>query len=93
MDRYRVITEPTVLIPEADYKLLTSRLRELEVELAIRSKAQDDEILSVKEAAVFMKLSPRTIFCMLKAGMPHHKPSGSAIRFMKNEILEWIKNK
>lgn len=53
----------------------------------------DVEIMDVKEAAKFLRLSKQKIY-QLKAtdkSFPFHKV-GESIRFIKDELREWVSN-
>lgn len=49
-----------------------------------------EEFLTKKELAGLLKLSTRTIDRLREKGLPIRKV-GRAVRFEKNEVLEWYK--
>jgi len=53
----------------------------------------DKEILTLKEVAAFLNVSPFTIRRMIKRdGIPAHKV-GKKWVFIKEEVIEWLKAK
>ena len=53
---------------------------------------KDDEIMTVNEAAKYLKLSPQKVY-QLKAtdkSFPWHKPSEGALRFVRDELRQWL---
>jgi excisionase family DNA binding protein len=52
-----------------------------------------DEVLTVEEVAALLKLKPATIYSWVqKRQIPFHK-LGGAVRFYKNEVLEYFKTR
>ena len=52
---------------------------------------QFEELIDLKEAAEYLKISPNTLYeytCKLK--IPHTKP-GKKLLFLKSELLAWVK--
>ena len=56
-----------------------------------KSTREDSEILDVKQAAVLLKYSIRTIYGKAEQGLIPAFKKGSRWYFFKNELLEWIK--
>lgn len=50
----------------------------------------DEEILTVKEAAAFLKLSVPTIYQLKAQGKIPFRKVGNSIRFSKNTLTKWI---
>jgi len=54
-------------------------------------KDQSVEILDLKQAAEFLKLKPSYMYSHThKNKIPHYKPNGKRIYFIKSELIEWI---
>lgn len=52
----------------------------------------DEEIMTVKEVAEFLRVKPNHIYDLkARHAIPFHK-AGNCLRFLKSEIIEWIKN-
>ncbi len=51
----------------------------------------DEEIMTKKEIAVFLKVAQKTIDRWREKGMPCLS-SGSVIRFERAKVLEWLEN-
>lgn len=52
----------------------------------------EEEILTVKEVAEFLKVKPNFIYDLkARHAIPYHK-AGNCLRFFKSEIIEWVKN-
>lgn len=69
---------------------LKNVLREMIEE--IQTEQKQDDILTIQEAAIYMKVSVPTIRKMIaNKEIPHFK-RGQVIRLNRWEILEWIKN-
>jgi len=56
-------------------------------------EADQNELLTVDQAAVFLKLATQTIYGKISRNeIPVHKPSGSKrVYFYKNDLIEYIK--
>ena len=48
------------------------------------------EVLNLKELCEFLSMSRATIYNLKKEGLPYYK-IGKAIRFTRNDVLEWLK--
>jgi excisionase family DNA binding protein len=51
----------------------------------------DDEVLTMKEAAAYLKIAEKTAYRFASAGKIPAFKVGTAWRFRKKEIDEWIK--
>lgn len=52
-----------------------------------------DEVMTVEQAAEFLKLKPSTVYAWVQANkLPYHKVGG-VVRFMKEELLNFVKSK
>lgn len=56
-------------------------------------KAQDlnDEILTLEEAAGFLKIKPRTIYDLVQRRRIPFLRAGKFLRFSKQDLLAWMK--
>ena len=55
--------------------------------------SQQDEVMTLKETADFLKVSPLTIRKIMKeAKLPGHRMGRKWI-FLRSEIIDWIKEK
>lgn len=53
----------------------------------------DDEVLTFKEGCAFLKVSEPTVRRWVKGKeIPFHK-AGRQIRFLKNELIEWLRKR
>lgn len=51
----------------------------------------NDEFLTVKETAAYLKRSPGTIYNLVCAGdLKHYKPNGGKLLFKKTDLQAWI---
>jgi excisionase family DNA binding protein len=74
---------------------LLERVRRMEIVLSGEKIAWDiqDEMLDIKEASAFLKLSVATIYSKVCRGeIPATKP-GRQLYFNKAEMIEWLKQK
>lgn len=75
---------------------LNEKLEKIEKILLAKSEdqiqaEQEDELLSVPEAADFLKLSPATVYSKKNRGeLPYHKP-GKRLYFFKKELIAYLK--
>lgn len=54
-------------------------------------KIQDfPEVLTVQEAAILLRMDPRTVRAMLKAGDLAGNQRGHAIRVLRSSVVEWL---
>ena len=52
------------------------------------------EILTVPEAAVFLRMKPATLYESIRAGLiPAGRPSPRCIRLSKSELRHWLQGK
>lgn len=52
---------------------------------------QNDELLSVKEAALFLKRSPANLYNLCwKGKLRRYRPGGRLVLFKKSELMEWV---
>lgn len=52
----------------------------------------EDELLTIKEVAEFLKLTPATIHLWVRQNkIPYHRLSVNTVRFSKAEIIEFVK--
>lgn len=54
-------------------------------------KEQESTIMTLKEVAEFLQVSTQTIKQYMRLGIPHFQ-EGQVIRFLKSDVIEWIKN-
>lgn len=52
---------------------------------------ENDEILTAKEAAEYLKISLQTIYQLKAAGKVPFKKIGGSLRFLKSELYNWLK--
>lgn len=51
------------------------------------------QILAVRDVAAVLRVTPKTVYCMVKRGeLPHFRVSCS-IRFLDSEIAKWLQEK
>jgi len=56
-----------------------------------KSNVIDNEFLSLKEAAAYLKRSPGNLYNLVCAGtLRHYKPNGGRVLFKKSELQAWI---
>ncbi|MBI3653690.1 MAG: helix-turn-helix domain-containing protein [Acidobacteria bacterium] len=55
------------------------------------SSGEDDEILTLEEAAIFLKLKRRTLYDMVQRRKIPFLRAGKFIRFSKQALLTWMK--
>lgn len=80
-------------LPEMVSKILekVELLEELLLEQTI-NKNDQEEMLNIKDAAVFLGLSVPTLYSKVsRKEIPYHKP-GKRLYFQKSELLDWIKS-
>lgn len=51
----------------------------------------DNQVLTVAEAAIFLRLSSKTVYKYSKLGSIPHKKIGGEIRFLRSELIEFLK--
>ena len=80
-------------LPEMVCRILekVEALEKLLLEKALNKEAQE-EMLNIKDAAIFLGLSVPTLYSKVsRKEIPYHKP-GKRLYFQKSELLDWIKN-
>lgn len=50
----------------------------------------DTQLMTTENAAEFMQVSVSTIRLFMRQGLPHFQ-SGQVIRFLRSDIIEWMK--
>lgn len=55
------------------------------------SHLEEDKLLSVKETAIFLKISTATLYEYTRNQKIPHSKIGNRIYFSKNELMIWIK--
>lgn len=80
------IPTDTLMVSRSDLKNV---LREMLEE--IQTEQKQDDIFTIQEAAVYMKVSVPTIRNMIANNEIPHFKRGQVIRLNRWEILEWIK--
>lgn len=57
-----------------------------------KSSRKEDYFLSTKEAADFLKSTPKSIYALVHdKSIPHYKRAGgSRLLFKKSELIEWV---
>ena len=53
-------------------------------------RADDNDIMTVREAAEFLKITPTTVYVLVRKGKLPHKKIGGSIRFSKHLLHEWV---
>lgn len=57
----------------------------------METQSIDNEFLTVKQAAVFLKRSRGNIYNLVSAGkLPHFKPGGKSVLFRRAELEQWV---
>ncbi|HEV7903187.1 MAG TPA: helix-turn-helix domain-containing protein [Pyrinomonadaceae bacterium] len=54
-------------------------------------RVETENLLTVKEAAAFLSLKPRTIYAMVAERRIPYRKAGRLLRFERAELLEWSK--
>lgn len=93
MDRQeRMIEEITAaLVPAVRHAVLIC-IREQEI-FVPRPSEIDDRMLSLREAADFLQVTPEAIRAWVRKGMLVPRRVGSDMRFLKSELLDWTAGK
>ncbi len=60
------------------------------LERALAHAKVDDDILNMKEALDYLKISRNTMYKLLKEGSIPAKQVGTRWRFSRRQLLEWI---
>lgn len=50
-----------------------------------------DEVLKYREAAELLKVSERTLIRLVVAGKVPHNRVGVQVRFLRSELLDWLR--
>ena len=53
----------------------------------------DDEVLTLQEAAEFLKVSERTLWSLAKQGLVPCRRVGKQYRLSRNVLVRWIQNR
>jgi excisionase family DNA binding protein len=51
----------------------------------------DNQVLTVREAAKFLKCSTKSLYRLLKFGEIPYRKVGSEYRFLKSSLIDWMK--
>jgi predicted DNA-binding transcriptional regulator AlpA len=81
--------EYQVSIPVAQFNSLIAEIQQLRD--AVKPK-QQEQPLSTKEAARFLKIHVNTLYIKMKKGLPFHERDGMYY-FYESELNTWIKSK
>lgn len=63
-----------------------------EVMQMVTASSVDTQLMTTENAAEFMQVSISTIRQYMRQGLPHFQ-SGQVIRFLRSDIIEWMKTK
>jgi excisionase family DNA binding protein len=55
----------------------------------VAGRGEPERLLNVKEAAQFLGVKPRTIYAWVAEGRIPYRRAGTALRFLRLELLEW----
>ena len=55
--------------------------------------ADDNEILTIEEAAEYLSLGKRSIYKLIKTGDIPHKKLLNKFRFVKSDLKKWVGSK
>lgn len=78
--------------PSSDFfTAIREAIRE-EVMKMVTANSVDTQLMTVENAAEFMQVSVLTIRKFMRQGLPHFQ-SGQVIRFLRSDIIEWMKAK
>jgi excisionase family DNA binding protein len=61
------------------------------VKMPSKMQDPDDEILTLEEAASFLKIKPRTIYDLVQRRKIPFLRAGKFLRFSKQALLAWMK--
>lgn len=50
-----------------------------------------NEVLTISEASQFLKLSDTSLYRHVKSGLIPHKKVGGQIRFLRHDLIRWLK--
>lgn len=51
----------------------------------------EKQILTVRETAIFLKLSAKTVYKLAQSGELPHKKIGREYRFLQVQLIDWMK--
>ena len=51
----------------------------------------ENQILTVKQTAEFLKCSRKTVYSLASRGVLPHRKLGRGIRFLQSELVEWVR--
>jgi excisionase family DNA binding protein len=78
--------------PSSDFfTAIRDAIRE-EVMQVVTASNVDTQLMTTDNAAEFMQVSVQTIRQFMRQGLPHFQ-SGQVIRFLRSDIIEWMKTK
>jgi len=56
-----------------------------------QNKLFDNEIMKVKEVAIFLGVSPKTVYEKSKDGLIPHQKIGNRYIFLRSELIKFLK--
>jgi hypothetical protein len=72
-------------------KVLAAAVLE-KVEDLVEDAARSREVMDAKQAAEFLRLSPSEFRKLAAAGViPRHPVNGKSCRYLRGELLEWVR--
>jgi excisionase family DNA binding protein len=72
---------------------LNNRLARIEKALTSADNAEQDQVLTVKQAAELLNLRPATIYTKVNKGEVPYSRNAGKLRFSRNEIIRWATGK
>lgn len=80
------------MLSEEGIKVLAEQItKQIKSSLKNKFSSEEDEFLSIDEAAKLIKLTKPTVYGLVhQKNIPFHK-KGKRLYFLKSEILDWIK--
>lgn len=71
-------------------EIIYKKLLQIEKLIAL----SQDSLMNVKETAEFLKTSMAGVYHLVHTKrIPHYKPSGKKLYFMKLDLMDWIKSR
>lgn len=58
--------------------------------IPVISQLFDNQIMTVKEAAVFLRVSPKTVYKYSKQGLLPGKTRGGILRFLRSDLVKFV---
>lgn len=78
--------------PSSDFfAAIREAIREEIAQMAV-ANAVDTQLMTTENAAEFMQVSVSTVRQFMRQGLPHFQ-SGQVIRFLRSDIIAWMKTK